>query len=246
MKTVLLCTALVCLASAWEKPIAEKPALERVRFDSVSVTPDHSESRRLSFEVRYQPGPIRITMTNVTLHFALQRAYSMTEHQVFGPGWITSARYDITATLPPAAQMDQVWPALQALLDERFKLSLQHEDKLMRVYALTIARDGPKLQPARDRHAQANDPVSGERPKGAINLTNAPIKQFCEALSRRMDRLVVDETNISGSFDIVLDYAQSGDRSGVSIFGAIQRQLGLKLEPRNEMVDTLTVKTGQR
>jgi hypothetical protein len=112
MKTVLLCTALVCRASAWERPAAERAALEKVRFDAVSGTPDHSESRRLSFKVHYVPGPVRLTMTNVTLQFALQQAYSVTEHQVFGPGWIKSARYDITATLPPAGQMDQVWPAL--------------------------------------------------------------------------------------------------------------------------------------
>jgi uncharacterized protein (TIGR03435 family) len=138
-------------------------------------------------------------MTNVTLKFCLQQAYSLNQHQVFGPSWIASRHYDITSVLPSGAPMDQVWPALQSLLLDRFKLSLQRESKLMRVYALVPATGGPKLQPARDRQARAEDPVSNQPSRASFNLKNATVKQLCDALSRRLDRPVVDETEIAGA-----------------------------------------------
>jgi uncharacterized protein (TIGR03435 family) len=113
MRIIIFLVGFVCLA---------KP-----KFDSSSVTAGRSGSPGLSMHVQYVPQPITLTMQNVTLKFCLQQAYGLTEHQVSGPGWIRSRRYDVTATLAGGSQLDQVWPALQSLLDERFKLSLEHE-----------------------------------------------------------------------------------------------------------------------
>jgi uncharacterized protein (TIGR03435 family) len=180
-------------------------------------------------------------MSNVTLKFCLQQAYGLTEHQVFGPGWIRNARYDVNATLPEGGQPEQVWPALQRVLDEHFKLSLRRETKVMPVYALTVAKGGPKLHPSED-HVEAGKPKRDDSFTGTLNLRRVSMKEFCEDLSRRTDRLVVDETGISGEFDIALNY----EASGLSMFNAVQRQLGLKLEPRSKLVDVLTVQSAKR
>lgn len=42
---------------------------------------------------------------------------------------------------------EQVPPMLQALLAERFKLALHHEQKEMAGYALAVAKGGFKLKP---------------------------------------------------------------------------------------------------
>jgi uncharacterized protein (TIGR03435 family) len=79
--------------------------------------------------------------------------------------------------------------------------------------------------------------------------------QFAEFLARKLDRLVVDETRLSGVFEIVLDAAPysldgspdgSHDAAGPSIFTALQEQLGLKLEARKAPVEILIVDHAER
>ena len=234
MKPIILCAAVVCLAS------------ESPRFERNSVTPNHSGLLPFSMNIQYIPQPVHLTMSNVTLKFCLQQAYGLTEHQVFGPGWIKNARYDVNATLPEGGQPQQVRPALQAVLDEHFRLSPRRETKVMPIYALIVAKGGPKLHPSEDHVEKAGKSKADEGFSGTLDLRRVSMKEFCENLSRRTDRLVIDETGISGKFDIALNYQQSSDRSGLSMFNAVQRQLGLKLEPRSKLVDVLTVQSAKR
>jgi len=194
--------------------------------------------------IQYIPQPVHLTMSNVTLKFCLQQAYGLTEHQVFGPGWIKSARYDVNATLPEGGQPEQVWPALRAVLEEHFQLSLRRETKVMPIYALIVAKGGPKLQPAEERVTEAGKPKRDESFAGTLDLRRVSMKEFCGDLSSRTNRLVVDETGLGGKFDIALSY--SNDSSGLSMFNAVQRQLGLKLEPRSKLVEVLTVQSAKR
>jgi uncharacterized protein (TIGR03435 family) len=236
MKPVFLGAALVCLASAIGQP----------KFDSGAITPNHSGNRMMSMHVQFLPEPVELTMNNVTLKFCLQQAYGLSAHQVFGPAWINSTRYDVKAALPPAGDREQVWPAFQALLDEHFKLALRHETKMMPVYQLTVARGGAKLTPSSDRHEKAIDAAPDENASARMNHQHITMKEFCNALSRRLDRVVLDATGLTGAYDIVLNYEHSRDESGLSIFTALQRQIGLKLEPRNAPVDIVIVKSPQR
>jgi uncharacterized protein (TIGR03435 family) len=235
MKPLILCAVVVCLAGAVETP----------KFVSSSITPDRSDLMRLRCEVQYRPEPVRLTMNNVTLKFCLQQAYALTQHQVFGPGWIKSDRYDIAAQLPPDSPKEQVWLALQSLLDEHFKLSLRHETKVMRIYALTVAKGGHKLVPAKPARQKNSETASPEENGGTVNMDRVTMKQLCETLSRSMDRQVIDQTGITGEFEIHLKYPGSS-RTGLGIFTAMQRQLGLKLEPRNESVEILIVTNAKR
>jgi uncharacterized protein (TIGR03435 family) len=125
----------------------------------------------------------------------------------------------------------------------RFKLSLEHETKVLPVYVLTAAKSGPKLQPARDHATDAREDRR-ENASGVVHLDSATMKHFCEALSRRLDRIVVDETGIDGAYAFDLNYEGGRDRSGVAIFSAIQKELGLKLTPGHRPVETLLVKRG--
>jgi uncharacterized protein (TIGR03435 family) len=72
-----------------------------------------------------------------------------------------------------------------------------------------------------------------------------------------LDRTVVDKTNLSGRFDLRLQWTpgvgesrldpggnplqSAADSSGVSIFAAIQEQLGLKLESRKGPVEMFVI-----
>jgi uncharacterized protein (TIGR03435 family) len=54
----------------------------------------------------------------------------------------------IPAGLATAALHEKVRPMLQALLADRFKLAMRRDTREAPVYALTLAKGGPKLKPA--------------------------------------------------------------------------------------------------
>src|SRR5271157_4083933 len=76
-------------------------------------------------------------------------------------------RFDVVANLPPGATKDQVPQMLQALLAERFKLVIHRDTKEHNVYALVVAKGGPKIAqtpepaPAADGAAAPNPAITG-------------------------------------------------------------------------------------
>ena len=91
-----------------------------------------------------------------------------------GPDWLSREQYDVVATVASPATKDQLWLMLQALLAERFKLSLHRETKLGPVYNLVVAKHGVKLQAVsagpggiktssgKNRQTQRHGPIDGE------------------------------------------------------------------------------------
>ena len=79
-------------------------------------------------------------------------AYSVKRFQIVGlPGWGDSGRdlYDIAARIEGdrTPTLDQVRRMLQTLLADRFQLKLHHETRVIPVYALVGAKNGPRLTP---------------------------------------------------------------------------------------------------
>jgi uncharacterized protein (TIGR03435 family) len=63
-----------------------------------------------------------------------------------------------------------------------------------------------------------------------------------------LDRLVVDRTGLAGTYEIKLRYTRPWQRAGadpdlqeISVFAAVQEQLGLRLERQTAMVEMLIV-----
>jgi uncharacterized protein (TIGR03435 family) len=73
-------------------------------------------------------------------------AYKVKPYQISGPEWMRSQRFDILAKLPEGATKEQVPEMLKALLQERFHLKAHLEKREHNVYALVVAKDGPKLK----------------------------------------------------------------------------------------------------
>ena len=75
---------------------------------------------------------------------------------------------------------------------------------------------------------------------------------LASALSSASGRLVVDETHLSGEYDILLEFepeapsAQSIEGTGASMFAAVQKQLGLKLVPRRAPVEMIVIDHAER
>ena len=135
---------------------------------------------------------------------------------------------------------------------------------------------GPKLEPSAD---QSSPDINGPAPKGAgpnrgaIRLgagtlagNAVTLSLFARMLSQRLDRPVVDRTNLTGRFNILLQWTPSEaenpldpggtglpesiidttgrsvsvDHAG-SIFSAIQQQMGLKLQSAKAPVEFLVI-----
>lgn len=82
----------------------------------------------------------------MTLKNFLMIAYDVKHYQVDGPAWIETERYDIAATMAPDTSMERFRLMLQNLLTDRFKISLHRESRVMPIFALSVAKGGPKLK----------------------------------------------------------------------------------------------------
>src|SRR5207237_6680970 len=100
-------------------------------------------------------------VTNFTLQKLIQWAYGVQSDRISGgPAWLNSQGYDIDAKvgesiinelheLSPNQRFTEQNRMLQALLADRFKLPFHRDTKEVSAYALTIAKNGPKLQEAK-------------------------------------------------------------------------------------------------
>jgi uncharacterized protein (TIGR03435 family) len=100
----------------------------------------------------------RVDIGSLSLADLIRIAYRVKSYQVSGPDWMASERFDVLAKLPEGASRDQVPEMLQALLAERFKLTVHRASKEHAVYALVVAKNGPKLKESLpDADAPAGD-----------------------------------------------------------------------------------------
>jgi uncharacterized protein (TIGR03435 family) len=76
----------------------------------------------------------------------IANAYTVKGYQVTGPSWLASTRFDIAAKMPEGATKDDAPKMLQALLADRFKLTLHRETQDHPVLALMVGKDGPKMK----------------------------------------------------------------------------------------------------
>jgi uncharacterized protein (TIGR03435 family) len=140
-----------------------------------------------------------------------------------GPAWINSGSYRIEAKAEgPQSRGTMNGPMLQALLEDRFKLKLHRATREVPVYALTVVKGGPKLQPFREGSCHPfnfdnlphppepgqPDPllcgISEVTAKG-YDLYRTTMAEFSREFSARLDRPVIDKTGIAGMFNIHLE-----------------------------------------
>jgi uncharacterized protein (TIGR03435 family) len=87
----------------------------------------------------------RVDIGTTSLFRLICTAYRLRPYQVTGPDWLKTTMYDIQARIPNGATTDDVPEMLRALLMERFGLKIHHDSKEQAVYALVVAKGGPKL-----------------------------------------------------------------------------------------------------
>ncbi len=156
---------------------------------------------------------------------------------------------------------------LQNLLADRFKLILHREARELPTYNLVKARSdgklGEHLRPSKidcaalvaaGRLPPAPEPGQ-DRPcvmmfgQSLVRANGLTINALATGqLSRYVNRKVVDQTNLEGPFQWSVEWASDSapaDVAEISIFTALQEQLGLKLEPTRGSVDVVVIDSVQ-
>lgn len=145
-KVVLICAAAVFPA------LAQSPA-----FEVISIKPNPSQDFR-NMDRQMLPGG-RFTATNLPLRLLFTLAYDVPinpSERISGlPQWAMEEKYDIDARAPegavPLGLSNREFQArmrlmLQSLLADRFQAKVRKETKEMTVYAVIVAKDGPKMK----------------------------------------------------------------------------------------------------
>jgi uncharacterized protein (TIGR03435 family) len=170
-----------------------------------------------------------------------------------------SARYDVTLRLQQEASAEEMQQLLEDALEKRFGLVIAPESREMQVYVLT-APNGPG--PGLRRHAAAvrrasmekgagdGDPSEDERriafagkecsgvAAGGITATAETIAEFRRTLEPGLDRLLVDDTRLAGSYDFEIgEY-----RSQSELFALLRERLGLVMVEARRKVTVLVVR----
>ncbi|MGA3328908.1 MAG: TIGR03435 family protein [Terriglobia bacterium] len=185
-----------------------------------------------------------------------------------GPDWIKSDLYEIDAKVDDSLvegewkklsfdqRHDQVMLMLQTLLADRFKLKVRHETKDLPVYALVVAKNGPKFK--EDNSHPEIDAISG-RGRGKFELVSGELSLLASILSFQPElggRAVLDKTGLQGHYSFTIqwtpeslaasggpsgDSASSSEPSGPSLFTSLQEQLGLKLVLTKAPMDVIVI-----
>jgi len=92
--------------------------------------------------------PTRYQCSGCNLQQLMTTAYDAKRWELNIPSFMENERFDVTAKLPEKATMAQFRLMIQALLAERFKLTIHRESKEMQVYELVVNKGGPKLKDA--------------------------------------------------------------------------------------------------
>lgn len=191
----------------------------------------------------------RLALNNTNLYTLITLAYHMgpcvfvhPEPINGGPAWMKSDRFDVQAVIPdgtPQYTMNELDDGrapvletmLQNMLADRFKLSVHREMKEMSVYALSVAKGGPKLQLLKQGGCLTFDPNNppttppplgmmicgsrGIRGAGGSNVILDAVGIDLDQLSQFLggfvlDRPVMNRTGITGVIEAHVRFASEG------------------------------------
>jgi uncharacterized protein (TIGR03435 family) len=218
-------------------------------FEVASIKPREGPYGRIAISTAGQ----RLTAEAMTVRGLIMYAYDVKNRQVAASPALTAVGdtpYDIVAKAEgdePATKA-QFRAMLQSLLADRFQLRLHREMRETPVYALTVGKGGPKFH---ESPPDASE-LSNISVKGRNYMVTAPlatVDRLIDILTNfGMERPLVDRTGLTGTYSINLTYTPEThanraepDPGDISIFTAVQEQLGLRLVPQTAPVEFLVI-----
>jgi uncharacterized protein (TIGR03435 family) len=226
-------------------------------FEVASIRPTPPDApNQVTIGIHIDGSQVRINYQ--TVQELMRLAWRVKPYQIAGPDYTNDQRFDVSAKLPDGSKADQVPDMLKNLLIDRFKIAVHTESRDLPVYALTLGKGGMKMKEyAPGPGDAAPDAPADAAPKAALNvnaqgsekgvyidygggssLSFVPEKfeghkvsfdRVADALSRFMDRPVVNMTGLTGLYDFSLAFSRE-DYQLMLIRSAIAA--GVKLPPQ--------------
>ena len=217
-------------------------------WEVATVRPSDPNEKEQSFMVRGR----HIIVKNQPVEKMLMVGYGLQKNQIAGaPDWVKTENFDVDglADAEGQPQVKQFQTMVRKLLLERFGLKMHNEQREMPVYALTVAKDGPKLTPSKSGpntlpREEVRGDAAGER---TLEFLNISMQDFGLMMLYYLDKPVVDRTDLKVKYDFNLKYTYDDERAPTDgsappgLFTAIQEQIGLKLEPVRAPAPVLVV-----
>jgi uncharacterized protein (TIGR03435 family) len=259
-KTLPLTLVRVTEAAAWEVPMPPPPpkpmaADANPSFEVATIKPNNPDQPGRYISVRGRT----FSTHNISLAALMGFVYGVHPKQIVNaPEWLDKDSYDISAVPDGEGQPnDKQWKAmLQKLLADRFKLKFHHDKKELSVFALTVAKDGPKNLTKSESAAPLPSLFFRPTPGGImLPVKNATMADFTGVMQGAvLDRPVVDQTGLTGRFDFTLKWEPDDSQFNghppppspsndppPGLFTAIQQQVGLKLDAVKASADVLVI-----
>jgi uncharacterized protein (TIGR03435 family) len=245
------------------------PVLSQARpsFDVASIKRNITNERPY---YGFHVGDDRILIRNMSVKWWIQTAYGVTDLEMSGgPGWISAENFDLEAKAErPVRSTNEMFQLLQALMEDRFGLKVHREVKEISVFALVAAKDGVRMKASSDQTGWVGDFPNGapdgrvltaggprELGPGRIAGDALPMTMIANLLTAPLGRKVVNKTGLTGRYDVDLRYTPGSgqapaaadeppshsDAPAESLFTAVQRQLGLKLELTRAPIEMLVI-----
>ena len=223
----------LCLGISAAVVVLAQTASVRPEFEVASIKPAEKIDAMSGAQVHVgmQIDGAQMHATYFSLKDLIRIAYKVKDHQVVGPDWISTDRFNIHATLPAGTSRDQVPEMMQTLLEQRFQLKMHRGSKEFPVYAIVLAKDGasklkpsplePEVVDANGRKAPVDVQGSGGRGGTTIKFGRGAYYTFADnkfeahklsmqiladTLTRYVERPVVDMTGLEGTYDVMLEF----------------------------------------
>ena len=219
-RTSVVLLAMLAAATAATAQTKESPSFE---VASIRPSPDGPPAT----------GAAGVQITKERVHFGflslrdyLMIAYGVPPQRVTAPDWVSTTRFDISATFPGGATPEQFPELVKNLLRERFKLQAHLEKRESPVYVLEVAPGGLKATRVPDEApkdapltitgsgsragvtADLGDGASLEFKNDKFEAKRVTMRILSETLGRFVDRPILDQTNLDGRYDIKFAVAQ--------------------------------------
>lgn len=234
----------------FQRPLLPQAAVTaRPSFEVASIKPGTSDEPRY---FKFNVGDDRFRGTNMSLKDWIKNAWAVTDFEVTGvPEWISSENFDIDAKAErPIRSVDEGYQMLKSLLEDRFSLKVHRETKEMPMYSLVVEKKGVKMKLSTDQSGTTGG--VREVRYGRIAGEAVPASTIAGILSGLAGRRVLNKTGLRGRYDVDLRYTPDSGQPGAapeptdspngqSLFGALQTQLGLKLESTRGPIEILVV-----
>jgi uncharacterized protein (TIGR03435 family) len=201
----------------------------------------------------------RITIEGYSIFGLIMYAYGIRQYQVTDWRQMNQTPYDIVAQIEDGRNRtrEEFRPYVENLLLDRFKLQVHWEEKEQLVYALVVSKAGVKFKESAPdtKRSFVGTAISRTALGREMTFSGFTMEEFTDMIrnSDGLDHLVMDQTGLTGRYDIKVAYLAQNRMSGpppgmddIDIFTALPRQLGLELVQRKAMVKLIVVDHSER